>query len=229
MDNRTAPLRALDQNPRRRGRALCDRVLHVSRALVQSDGARIAAHPSRLKGKLLMSDYFMGQIIMAGFSFAPKTFAHCDGRLMSIAQNQALYSLLGTQFGGDGITTFGLPDMRGRAPVAYGTSVDQAWQPTPMTMGQQGGTETVTLNLAQLPSHTHLLQGSSTSGQVKNPTNAVIGSTTNALYGDASSNVVTLDTRTCGAAGGNQPHPNMQPYSVVNFCIALTGIFPSRG
>jgi microcystin-dependent protein len=175
-----------------------------------------------------MSQYFTGQIMMGGYAFAPKSFAYCDGRLMPLSQYQALFSLLGIQYGGNGTTTFGLPDLRSRVPVAYGKSVDGSWNPTPMQIGASGGAESVTLTAAQLPAHSHVLQASTSTGAAKNPSGAVIGSIGTPLYGDGTTNPVMLNGQTCAAAGGSQPHPNMQPYAVINFCIALAGIFPSR-
>ena len=175
-----------------------------------------------------MSQYFLGQIMMGGYSFAPKSFAYCDGRLLPLMQNQALFSLIGVQYGGNGSTTFALPDLRSRVPVAYGTSIDAGWQPPPMQIGESAGAESVTLTVAQLPSHTHVLQASSNTGVAKNPAGGVIGNIVTPLYGDGTTNPVMLNAQTCGTAGGSQPHPNVQPYAVINFCIALQGIFPSR-
>lgn len=175
-----------------------------------------------------MSEYFLGQIMMGGYAFAPKSFAYCDGRAMPLMQNQALFSLIGTQYGGNGNTTFCLPDLRGRVPVAYGTSVDGGWSPSPMDIGQSSGTETVTLTEAQLPAHAHVLQASTSAGVAKNPRGGIIGNIDTPLYGDGTANPVMLNAQTCAPAGSAQPHPNMQPYTVLNFCIALSGIFPAR-
>lgn len=175
-----------------------------------------------------MSEFYIGQIMMAGYAFAPKYFAQCNGQLLPIAQNQALFSLLGTQYGGNGTTTFALPDLRSRTPVDYGTSVDPGWQPPPMQIGQTGGVENVTLLPTQLPAHGHTLGGTSATGNTKNPTGGLFGSNSVALFGSANGAAVPLNPATCGASGNSQAHPNLQPYEVINFCIALQGIFPSR-
>lgn len=175
-----------------------------------------------------MSEFFIGQIMMAGFGFAPKFFAQCNGQLLPIQQNQALFSLLGTQFGGNGTVNFGLPDMRSRTPVGYGPSVDPAWQPPPVQMGEIGGVENVTLLGPNLPAHTHQLGATTADGNTKNPRNNLYGKTAENLYGPAGGPLVPLNPQTVSPAGGNQPHPNLQPYSVINFCIALSGIYPSR-
>ncbi|MGH8079224.1 MAG: phage tail protein [Lysobacter sp.] len=175
-----------------------------------------------------MTEVFLGQIITVGFNFAPKGFALCNGQILSIAQNQALFSLLGTQYGGNGVTTFALPDMRSRTPVAYGQSVDPAWNPAPYTIGETGGAENVTLLTPQLPAHTHGLNGCNAAATSRNPTNNFYGTTTTAIYANTGQAQIPLNPATIGPSGGTQPHPNLQPYLVINFCIALSGIFPSR-
>lgn len=174
-----------------------------------------------------MSEFFIGQIMMAGFNFAPKYFAQCNGQLLPINQNQALFSLLGTQYGGNGTTTFQLPDLRSRTPLGYASSVDPGWQPPGAQIGQTGGAENVTLLSNQLPVHGHSLGGTTTEGHTKNPTNALFANTPVSLYATPGG-LVPLNVNTCGASGGNQPHSNLQPYTTINFCIALQGIFPSR-
>ncbi len=174
-----------------------------------------------------MSEKFIGQIMMAGFNFAPKYFAQCNGQLLPINQNQALFSLLGTQYGGNGTTNFALPDLRSRTSIGYASSVDPGWQPPPVQIGQTGGVENVTLLSTQLPTHTHALGGTTVEGHTKNPTGALFANTPVSLYA-APGSLVPLNPNTCGGAGGNQPHPNLQPYTTINFCIALQGIFPSR-
>lgn len=175
-----------------------------------------------------MSQYFLGQILLSGFAFAPRGFAQCNGQIMSIAQNQALFSLLGTTYGGNGQVTFALPNMRGRTPVGSNSSADGGWSPAPVWQGEVAGTENVTLLSTQLPAHGHTLFGTTAAGTTRNPNNAVYASTATALHGPATGPQVPLSPTTVGPAGGNQPHPNMQPYQTINFCIALSGIFPSR-
>ena len=165
-----------------------------------------------------MSDFYIGQIMMAGFDFAPRNFAQCSGQLMAIQQNQALFSLLGTTYGGNGVQTFALPDLRGRTPIGQSSN---------MPTGQVSGSENVTLLSTNVPAHTHSVQATSATGNSRNPRNNLFATEGSpALY--ASGATVPLNPATIGAAGGNQPHSNMQPYAATNFCIALFGIFPSR-
>jgi microcystin-dependent protein len=175
-----------------------------------------------------MSEVFLGQIMLAGFQFAPKGFALCSGQLLGISQNQALFSLLGTYYGGDGRTTFALPNMQSRTPVGFGPSVDPTWQPSPYQIGETGGAENVTLVGQQLPQHTHVATGTTSNGTLRNPSNALYGSNTANIYGPSSGPQVTLSNQTVTPAGNGQPHDNMQPYDVINYCIALSGVFPSR-
>jgi microcystin-dependent protein len=180
-----------------------------------------------------MSEFFIGQIMMAGFNFAPKFWALCNGQLLPINQNQALFSLLGTQYGGNGTTNFALPNLQGRTPVGYASSVDPAWQPASVQIGQAAGVENVTLLSSNLPAHNHTVNASTTGGNNRIPGTRVYATSTNtaapiSLYGPSTGPLVAMNPATVAAAGGNQPHQNMQPYSVLNFCIALSGIFPSR-
>lgn len=175
-----------------------------------------------------MSEFFIGQVMMAGFNFAPRFFAQCNGQLLPINQNQALFSLLGTQYGGNGTTNFALPDLRSRTPVGYASSVDPGWQPPSVQIGQSAGVENVTLLSTNLPAHTHALNAISTAGSTRNPNNALYASTTVNLHGPSTGGLVPQNPQAIAPAGGNQPHPNLQPYTAINFCIALSGIFPSR-
>lgn len=181
-----------------------------------------------------MSEFFIGQIMMAGFGFAPRYWAQCNGQLLPINQNQALFSLLGTQYGGNGTVNFALPDMRSRTPVGYASSVDPAWQPPPVYMGDAGGVENASLNINQIPPHTHALYAATGPANSRLPSSRAFASTSNSagtapkIYGPASGPQVTLAQGSVGVAGGAQPHPNMQPYTTINFCIALQGIYPSR-
>lgn len=180
-----------------------------------------------------MSDFFIGQVMMTGFNFAPKFWAQCNGQLLPISQNQALFSLLGTQFGGNGTTNFALPDLRGRSPVGYASSVDPAWQPPAGQMGQTGGAENVTLLSSNLPAHTHTMAASTTAGDNRTPVNRLLATSANTaaaanLYAPSNGALVAMNAQSVATAGGNQPHPNIQPYTAINFCIALSGIFPSR-
>ena len=169
-----------------------------------------------------MATPFLGEIRMAGFSFAPKGWALCNGQTMPISQNQALFALLGTTFGGDGVTNFLLPDLRGRTAINPGS---QTGTPA-FTPGQKAGEEVHTLTQSELPAHSHIAFGSSAAATLPNPSGAFWPT---GLPQYVSS---PLDTPLAGNAialsGGNQGHPNLSPYTVINFIIALTGIFPSR-
>ena len=175
-----------------------------------------------------MSEFFIGQIMMAGFNFAPKFWALANGQLLPINQNQALFSLLGTQYGGNGTTNFALPDLRSRTPIGYASSVDPSWQPPSVQIGQASGVENVTLLSTNLPAHSHQLNATSSNGSTRNPNNAIYASSAVSLFAPSNGPAVPLNPATISPSGGNQPHPNLQPYSVINFCIALNGIFPSR-
>lgn len=171
-----------------------------------------------------MSDPYIGQIIMVGFDFAPRNWAVCNGQLLPIAQNTALFSLLGTTYGGNGQTTFALPDLRGRAPMHSGNGV---------LLGEASGAESVTLLATEMPAHTHTVAGASSQA-----CSTGVG-TSNAASGRfpaVSSRPLYADTPTgtlgsapvSGSVGGSLPHNNMQPFLTVNFVICLYGIFPSR-
>ena len=158
-------------------------------------------------------------------SFAPMGWALAEGQLLAISQNDALFSLYGTLYGGDGRTTFGLPDMRGRVPVHQGQA---AGQPTNFQLGSKGGTETVTLTTQQLPSHNHPLQVSTANGPEANPGgNVLAGSTLLEAYADETP-TTAMASNSMAAKGGSGDHENKQPYQVLNFIVALYGIYPSR-
>jgi microcystin-dependent protein len=173
-----------------------------------------------------MAEPFIGQIIIAGFNFAPRGYATCDGQVLSIAQNSALFALLGVTYGGNGTQTFGLPDLRGRVPIHQG----QGPGLTPRAMGELSGSENVTLLAANMPQHTHTLQASSSVGNQASPSNNALAASSARGTNNYSSSTpnTALAAASVGAAGGNQPFSVMQPYLVVNYCIALQGIFPSR-
>ena len=164
-----------------------------------------------------MAEPFLSEIRIMSFVFAPKGWALCNGQLLPINQNQALFSLLGTTFGGNGQTNFALPDLRGRVPIHVGSG---------HTLGEQAGQQAHTLTIAELPRHTHLVNASTTaSGGVDNPAGQFLGSASNLYH--APSNLTTMNPGTIGNRGGSQAHQNMQPFLTLNFCIALIGIFPS--
>ena len=164
-----------------------------------------------------MSEPFLSEIKIVSFNFPPKGWALCNGQLLPINQNQALFALLGTTYGGNGQTNFALPNLRGRVPIHMSTSHD---------LGEAAGSTSVTINIQQLPTHMHQLQAINTNGAVANPNNATLGSVNN-MYGSAAS-LTTLNPGSVTSVGGSQPHNNMMPYLVLNFIIALQGIFPSR-
>ena len=168
-----------------------------------------------------MSEPFLAEITIVGFNFAPRGYAFCDGQLLPINQNQSLYSLLGTTYGGDGRTTFALPDLRSRVPIHRGNDSGSNY-----ALGQKGGEETHTLNANEMPSHTHTIQGSADAATQSDPTGNVLAKSTQ-LYRQ-STNLVDMVSGTMSNQGGGQAHDNMQPYLAVNFCIALQGLFPSR-
>lgn len=172
-----------------------------------------------------MATPFLGVISMFGGNFAPRGYALCQGQLQSIAQNTALFSLLGTTYGGDGQVTFALPDLRGRAPIHQGTLPGGSTY----VIGQVLGSETVTLTSAQMPNHNHTLGASSAPGSAAGPTGAVWAAyTAGQNYAAAASVNATMSASALSPAGGNQPHENRQPYLAINFIIALEGVFPSR-
>ena len=164
-----------------------------------------------------MAEPFLSEIRIMSFSFAPKGWALCNGQLIPINQNQALFSLLGTTFGGDGRVNFALPDLRGRAPIHVGSG---------HTLGERGGEQAHTLTLAEMPTHIHQMNGSTVdSGGTDNPTGNFLGSANNLYHTPAS--LTTMNAGTITNSGGSQAHLNMQPLLTLSFCIALQGIFPS--
>ena len=165
-----------------------------------------------------MAEPFLSEIRIFSFGFAPKGWALCNGQLLPINQNQALFSLLGTTFGGDGRVNFALPDLRSRVPIHVGSG---------HTLGERGGEQAHTLSISELPTHTHSLLGStSATGGNANCTNRFLGGGNNVYHAPAS--LTTLNPQSIQSTGGSQAHLNMQPFLVLNFSIALQGIFPSQ-
>jgi microcystin-dependent protein len=163
-----------------------------------------------------MAEPFLSEIRIMSFGFAPRGWALCNGQSLPINQNQALFSLLGTTFGGDGRTNFALPNLQGRTPIHVGSG---------HTLGERGGEQAHTLSIAELPTHTHVMNGSSTPADTNTPDGAYLGSVSNA-YG-AAADLVSMSPASVTAVGGSQAHLNMQPFLALTFCIALQGIFPS--
>ncbi|KJZ17564.1 phage tail protein [Loktanella sp. S4079] len=164
----------------------------------------------------------LGQVIMFGGNFAPRGWAFCDGQLLPIASNSALFSLLGTTYGGDGRSTFGLPDLRGRAPIHAGTGNGLS----PRQIGQRVGREDVTLTVAEMPAHGHGVMASSSAADSVRPSNDYLASAN--IYSNEPGRLNELGTQTITPTGGSQPHENMQPSLVINYIIALQGVYPSR-
>lgn len=170
------------------------------------------------------SDPFLGQIAFVPYTFVPNHWAECNGQLLPISQNQALFSLLGTTYGGNGTTNFALPDMRGRTVVHNGQSPGGS----NYLIGQTGGVESVTLTTQQMPMHTHTLNATTTEGNQNLPTGSIPADTK--ILDKEYSNVVpntTMNTAAIGVAGGNQPHENRPPFLTLKCIISLQGIFPS--
>jgi len=165
-----------------------------------------------------MAEPFLSEIRMMSFGFPPKGWATCDGQLLPINQNQALFSLLGTTFGGNGQTNFALPDLRGKVPIHDGNG---------FTLGQTGGEQGHTLTLQEMPTHIHFMSGSSQAGNSAPPANNVLATTPAKIY-DNPTNLTALNAVSVSSVGGSQAHLNMQPFLVISFCIALQGIFPSQ-
>jgi microcystin-dependent protein len=169
-----------------------------------------------------MSEPFLSEIKIVSFNFAPKGWALCNGQSLPINQNQALFALLGTTYGGNGQTTFNLPNLRGRVPISFGSG---------HTLGEAAGSTSVTVNIQQLPTHLHVLNASNLTGNKVNPnfggTGFVLAQEPSNPYGPAQG-LTTLNAGSISNVGGSQPHNNMMPYLVLNFIIALQGIFPSQ-
>ena len=169
-------------------------------------------------------DPWIGEIALVAFNFPPVGWATCDGQLLSIAQNTALFSLLGTTYGGNGQTTFALPDLRGRVPIHMG----QGPGLTPYTIGEVAGTETVTLLSSQMPAHSHVVSASTLNGTSDVPTGAFPAKNAAGVPSYVAAANANMAGSMIGPTGGNQPHDNRQPFLTMNYIIALQGIVPSR-
>ncbi len=178
-----------------------------------------------------MSQPFLGEIQCFGFGFAPKNWALCNGQLLPIQQNAALFSLLGTFYGGNGTTTFALPNLQSRVPMHFGTSTDGS----NYVIGEQAGMENVTIIFPEMPSHNHGFVGTSANAGASTPDPGnllaqcfLASGTALPFYGPDNLAITPLNPASISIVGGNQPHSNLQPYLTINWCIALRGIFPSR-
>ena len=165
-----------------------------------------------------MADPYLSEIRLMSFSFAPRGWALCNGASLQINQNQALYALLGTTYGGNGTTTFALPNLQGRTPIHVGNG---------HTLGESAGEQSHTLSISELPMHTHVLNAQTARGDSTTPVGSMLAKSPADLYGPATG-VVALNSLTSTNVGGSQAHLNMQPFLTLSFCIALQGIFPSQ-
>jgi microcystin-dependent protein len=178
-----------------------------------------------------MSDQYVGQILLVPYNFAPAGFAFCQGQLLPISQNTALFSLLGTNYGGDGKSTFGLPNLQNSIPIGMGSGPGLSQY----SVGETGGTDTVTLISSQIPSHLHQHQGTSVSASSGSPAGATFGpggprghALSYYTAAPTPSTLATMNANALALTGGSQPHSNMMPYLVMNYVIALQGVFPPR-
>ncbi len=165
-----------------------------------------------------MAEPFLGEIRIFSFGFAPRGWAMCNGQLLPINQNQALFSLLGTTFGGDGRVNFGLPNLQGRTPLHFGAGI---------VLGESAGEQSHVVTISEMPTHTHVANATNTAGTAITAANNLLAGTATQLYA-APQNLVALNAATLTNVGGSQAHQNMQPFLTLNFCIALQGIFPSQ-
>lgn len=174
-----------------------------------------------------MADPFVGEIRIVAFNFAPRGWAFCSGQLLPLSQNTALFSLLGTMYGGDGKSTFALPDLRGRAPMHSGQGPGLSLR----DLGDSAGSSTVTLSTSELPTHGHTISSTSSTANQASPVNNLwavgAGRTPPRFYQNGAANV-TMNDAAVGSSGGDQPHNNRQPYLGLSFIIALQGVFPPR-
>jgi len=164
-----------------------------------------------------MAEPFLSEVRIMSFVFAPKGWALCNGQLLPINQNQGLFSLLGTTFGGDGRVNFGLPDLRGRTPIHVGSG---------HTLGERGGEQAHTLSISEIPTHTHVLSGTSSAGNALIPSGNLLAKANLPAY-FTPDNLAAMAPGSIANVGGSQAHLNMQPFLILSFCIALQGIFPS--
>jgi len=170
-----------------------------------------------------MTAPFVGEIKIFGFNFPPRNYTFCSGQLLPISQNTALFSLLGTTFGGNGTTNFALPNLQGRAPMGFGTAPGL----TPRDLGETAGSETVTLLQTEMPAHNHSVSAQGSRADRANASGAALAVSADQVYSTASPGPL-MHPQEIGLVGGNQPHNNLQPLLTLNFCIALRGIFPAR-
>lgn len=169
-----------------------------------------------------MYEPYIGEIRMFGGSFAPAGWMKCEGQILAVSEYATLFNLIGTAYGGDGVSTFALPDLRGRVPIHMGSNAGNTY-----TLGQNGGGETVTLTVSQTPAHTHAPIASTKAGQ-SSPSGSIWATLPLSAYQTDTTNLQQMNTSAIDPVGGSQPHDNMMPYLSVNFIISLFGIFPSQ-
>jgi microcystin-dependent protein len=191
----------------------------LGRALAVLAGAALALRPRRVEAVPEQDQPFIGEIRMFAGNFAPVDWMFCEGQLLPISENEALFSLIGTTYGGDGQTTFALPDLRGRAPIHVGPNT--FW-------GQMAGVENVTLTVSQIPAHTHVAGAGSANGVSDDPTGRVPARNAAGVPQYGTTADTSLATGALLSAGGSQSHSNVQPYLAINYIISLFGIFPSQ-
>lgn len=194
----------------------------LKRALAIAAGGAFGTLLGKPREASAGTDPYLGEIMMFGGNFAPQGWALCNGQLMAISQNPALFQVLGATYGGDGVTTFALPDLRGRAPIHAG----QGPTLSNRVLGEQGGEEAHTLTLAEMPAHTHAVNAHSGDGTSPSPAGLLLARDPSGVPHYGSGADATLAPGAIGTAGNSQAHLNMQPYLVINFCISLQGVFP---
>jgi len=198
---------------------MSNRIKTLAATVALSTAALLSPKPAAAQ-----ADPFIGQIMMVGYTFCPRGWANADGQLLPISQNSALFSLYGTTFGGDGRTTFALPDLRGRVPMHVGTGQGLS----PNRMGDKAGTENNSLSVNQLPNHSHALNVARSSGNTTTPQDTFLAGTGRDRDYTSTGTDTTMNANAIGSTGGGQPIDNMQPFLVIRYCVALQGIFPSR-
>jgi len=205
----------------------CKRMISALAPVALAAGISAPALPAAAQ------EFWIGQIVMGGWNFCPRTTTEADGQLLPISQNTALFSLYGTMYGGDGRTTFALPDLRGRVPMHAGSGPGL----TTRLQGQKFGTETVTLTTSQMPSHNHIVNSTFSDGDKNGPGSDFLAVPSDAATGTKYDDLDiyhngppnrTMDPAMISNTGGNLPHPNIQPVQVIRYCIVLQGLFPSR-
>ena len=196
----------------------------LGRILVFVGGALSFGFTKPQNPRVLGTEPFLGEIMLFAGNFAPRGFALCNGQLLPINQNQALFSLLGTTYGGNGQVNFALPNLRGRVPIHFGQGPGLASR----SLGEVGGEEAHTVSLAEMPTHTHVARGNSGAGTSASPVGMYPAQNAGQIPRYHSTPDTTLSAAVIGSAGGSQPHENRQPYTVLNYVIALQGIYPSQ-